>query len=176
MASKLPIVKQTAWLSIVPQMAILLFLIYLARISGFNKPLSIGLIAYLLMFYFLKFQIPKYHRRGIAFFKKESFAEAIPQFEKSYLFFKTNPWVDRFRFITLLSSSRMSYTEMALINMAFCYGQIGDGKKSIELYEKTLKEFPDSEIAKASLRMYEAAKNTTEYTAQGFGPNDGPHL
>jgi tetratricopeptide (TPR) repeat protein len=115
----------------------------------------------------LRFQIPKHHRRGIALFKKKSFSEAIPQFEKSYTFFKNNSWIDRFRFITFMSSSRISYTEMALINMAFCYGQIGDGKRSIELYEKALKEFPDSEMAKASLRMYEAARNTTEHPAAG---------
>lgn len=42
---------------------------------------------------------------------------------------------------------------------AFCYGQSGDGKRSKEFYEKTLREFPNSEIAKASLRMFESAKD-----------------
>jgi hypothetical protein len=48
---------------------------------------------------------------------------------------------------------------MALVNMAFCYSQLGDGLKSKELYEKTLIEYPDSQIAKTALSLYESAKN-----------------
>jgi hypothetical protein len=47
----------------------------------------------------------------------------------------------------------MSYKEMALNNIAFCYGQLGKGKLSKEYYEKTLDEFPESGIAKAGLRL-----------------------
>ncbi len=48
---------------------------------------------------------------------------------------------------------------MALLNIAFCYGQSGNGKRSKEYYEKTLREFSNSEIAKASLQMFESAKD-----------------
>jgi len=47
---------------------------------------------------------------------------------------------------------------MAMINMAFCYGQIGNGKKSKELYEKALEMFPESQMAKVALKMFESAK------------------
>jgi len=38
----------------------------------------------------------------------------------------------------------------------------GDGKKSKAYYEKTLAEFPDSEIAKTSLQMFQSAENITK--------------
>lgn len=166
MISKAPIVRQVAWLSIIPQLCFLLVLIYLAKRIGFENAIFGGVALFIMVIFIVRYQIPKHHRKGIAFFKKKSFAEAIPHFKESYEFFKRNAWVDRFRFLTLLSSSSASYTEMALLNMAFCYSQIGNGKASKELYELTLSEFPDSEIAKASVKMFESAKNITEPPAR----------
>jgi tetratricopeptide (TPR) repeat protein len=159
MASKSPIVRQVAWLSLLPQFALIVCIIVFARFIGFRNYVLAGAIIYLTISFLLRFGIPFHHRKGIALFKKGSFVEAIPFFEKSYTFFKRNVWIDKYRNITLLSSSRASYTEMALLNIAFCYGQSGDGKRSKEYYEKTLSEFPNSEIAKASLRMFESAKD-----------------
>jgi tetratricopeptide (TPR) repeat protein len=133
-----------------------------ARFIGFQNYVFAGAIIYLAISFLLRFGVPFHHRKGIALFKKDSFIEAIPFFEKSYAFFNRNKWIDKYRYITLLSSSRASYTEMALLNIAFCYGQSGDGKKSKEYYEKTLSEFPNCEIAKASLRMFESAKELAE--------------
>ena len=47
-------------------------------------------------------------------------------------FFKRYNWIDKYRFVVLLSLSRISYTEMALANIAFCHGQLGEGGKSKE--------------------------------------------
>jgi len=51
---------------------------------------------------------------------------------------------------------------MVLLNIAFCYGQSKDWKRSKEYYKETLTEFPHSEIGKASLRMFESAKELAE--------------
>jgi tetratricopeptide (TPR) repeat protein len=164
MASKKPIVKQVAWLSVIPQIAFLMAMIFLAGALGFQNAILPGVIIYLAISFPLRFGIPHHHRKGIALFKQGAFAEAIPFFEKSYLFFKKYSWVDRYRYVTLLSSSQISYREMALLNIAFCHGQSGDGKKSRDYYEKTLYEFPDSEMAKASLQMFQSAKDLAEPT------------
>ena len=158
----MPIVKQVSWVSLIPQIIILIALIYIARLLGFKNYDYIGIIFYIIFIYVLRFQIPKDHRRGIKLYKKHNFSEAIPFFQKSHDFFRKHSWVDKFRFITLMSSSRISYTEMALLNMAFCHSQIGNGKESKEIYVQVLKEFPNSEIAKASLRMFESVNENTE--------------
>lgn len=84
---------------------------------------------------------------------QQKFPDAVTYFENSYNFFNRNSWIDKYRFATLLSSSKMSYKEMALNNIAFCYAQSGNGVKSKEHYEKTLLEFPNSGIAKAGLNV-----------------------
>ncbi|MHB8061692.1 MAG: tetratricopeptide repeat protein [Ruminiclostridium sp.] len=43
--------------------------------------------------------------------------------------------------------------------MAYCYGQLGDGAKSKELYQKVIEQFPGSKVAESAMKMYDAAKN-----------------
>lgn len=92
------------------------------------------------------------------YFRNKKYDLAIDEYKKSYEFFQKYRWIDKYRALCLLSSSRISYSEMALANIAYCYGQIGEGTKSKEIYEQTLKEFPNSEIALAALKMYNSAK------------------
>jgi tetratricopeptide (TPR) repeat protein len=107
----------------------------------------------------LRYFVPKSHRIGMKMVNQQNFLEAVNHFENSYQFFKRNYWIDKYRFITLLSSSKISYQEMALNNIAFCYAQAGNGIKSKEFYEKTLIEFPNSGIAKAGLNIINAGEN-----------------
>ena len=88
--------------------------------------------------------------------RQQNFRDAIPFFEKSVDFFDKNSWLDKYRFVVLLSSSNMTYKEMGLCNIAFCYGQTGDGQKAKEYYEQTRKEFPENGLALAGLRMIDA--------------------
>lgn len=83
----------------------------------------------------------------------QNFNEAIAEFQKSYDYFSKNDWVDKYRFLTVLNSNKMSYREMALNNIAFCYGQLGDGENAKRYYQKALDEYPESGLAKAGLNM-----------------------
>lgn len=103
------------------------------------------------------------HRVGVGLVKSQRFEEAIPKFQDSLKFFDRYPWIDRYRSIVLMSPSAAGYREMALANIAFCYGQIGDGEQSRHFYEECLRRFPDSGLASSALRMLDAGKqeNTT---------------
>ncbi len=74
--------------------------------------------------------IPRAHRRGIRLSQTQQFEDAIRAHKESYEFFTRHSWLDRYRSITMMSPSSMSYREMALINIAFAYGQIGNGEKA----------------------------------------------
>jgi len=153
MSSKVPVIKQVAWISLLPQlivMGILLFLFYYfeARDFIFN-----GVVSYILLSLLLRTQIPKSHRKGIRLTRAQRFDEALLYFKKSLDFFSRYAWIDRYRYLVLLSSSSISYTEMAMVNIAFCYSQTGEGEKAKQWYEKTLEVFPDSSIAQTALRM-----------------------
>lgn len=158
MASSQPIVRQFSYFSLLPQILIIGIFYFICYMIGVYNPLSDALIIFLIISIVLKFLIPIHHRKGVRLFKKMQYLEAIEEFEKSYVFFKKHIWVDKFRSITLLSSSRISYIEMALANIAFCYSQAGNGNKSREYYQKTLQEFPESKLALSALKMYESAK------------------
>jgi ribosomal protein S17E len=51
---------------------------------------------------------------------------------------------------------------MALCNIAFCYSQISNGKKSEYYYNVTLKEFPNNNLAVAALNMMNSSKLRNE--------------
>jgi len=162
MSSGKPIVHQIAWISLLPQIALLLFLILLTSVLfGPSSPAPDFVILFYLLYPILsrKF-IAHNHRRGIKLFKTGAYAPAIQEFEKSYAFFMRHPWIDKYRFLLLLSSSKISYAEMALVNIAFCYSQMGDGDNAKLYYEKTLEQFPKSGMAKAALQMIASARNS----------------
>ncbi len=159
MSSKTPTIRQIAWISIIPQLAFMGLVILIWHFVYPENAVIHGAATYLIISYSLRSFIAKDHKNGMRNVKSGKFSEAIPDFEKSYNFFKQNNWIDKYRFLTLLSSSRMSYKEMALNNIAFSYGQSGNGEKSKEYYERTLVEFPESEIAKSALRLLNSMKN-----------------
>lgn len=159
MKSKVPVSSNINWLYVILQ--ILIFCFFIA-IFYFLVPEFFIFYAY--FFYFtlyivLKTQIPKYHRKGMSLVKKELFAEAIPFFKKSYDFFNKNNWIDKYRWITFFSASDWCYKEIALTNIAFCYGQLGNGTKAKEFYDLTLQHFPNNAIAITGLRMINSFQN-----------------
>lgn len=159
MSKSFPISRQISWIAIVIHL-LLIVLFFIISTIIFPGKINYSFIFFILISLLLKFSIASYHRKGIKLFKKGKYLEAIENFEKSYLFFKKNSWLDDYRFITLLSSSKISYKEIALNNMAFCYAQLGNGQKAKEFYEKTLTEFPNSGIAKAGINILNAGQNT----------------
>lgn len=164
MASGKPVVRQVAWLSIIPQLAVMIILIAVCSlwIRPYELAVCIAMVIYLSASLLLRNLIPHNHRRGIRLARSGNYEQAIGEYEKSYKFFSEHEWIDKYRFITLLSSGRMTYREMALLNTAYCYAQIGDGRRAKEYYEKTLQQFPDSEMAKSALRMLNAVSNINE--------------
>ncbi len=164
MASRKPIVRQTAWLSLIPQILFIgaLYIIYSFFIESKLFSIYLTLLTYLFLSITLRSSLSRYHRKGMTLVKKEKYEQAIEAFQKSYSFFSKYTWIDQYRFITMLSSSKISYREMALLNIAFCYSQIDNGKNSKDYYLKTIQYFPNSEVAKASLKMIRSIKNQNE--------------
>jgi tetratricopeptide (TPR) repeat protein len=112
-----------------------------------------AIIVYILLRFLLQSVVAKDHRRGIRKMQQHKFEEALDCFKRSADFFTKNSWIDRLRFITLLSSLKMSYREISLCNWAFCLSQLGRGEEAIALYQDILKQYPDNYLASTALRM-----------------------
>ena len=162
MASNVPIVRKIAWTSIIPQLLLIGILTYIFSLLDFADPFLLGALIYCIVAFGLKNLIAKNHRKGMRLIKQHKFADALPHFEKSVDYFTKNDWVDKYRFLTLLSSSKMTYKEMGLCNIAFCYSQTGGGQKAKQFYEQIIKEFPNNGLAIAALNMMDSFKEMKE--------------
>jgi tetratricopeptide (TPR) repeat protein len=154
-SSRIPILKQISIVSIAIQ--VLLFVILGAVFYQIDNRYYFiyAIVVFYILFLLLRFGIPRAHIKGVSLYKKGKYEEAIPYFEKSYEFFDKNKWIDKFRFVTMLSSSNISYREMALLNKAFCLAQTGKKKDAITAYKNVLVLFPDSKMAVSALSMLE---------------------
>ncbi|MGH7137545.1 MAG: tetratricopeptide repeat protein, partial [Pirellulales bacterium] len=124
-----------------------------------GRGVTVGAAVYLAYSIRSRIVIPRYHRRGIALVKQQQFADAIPLFRQSLEFFDRHAWIDRFRCVVLMSPSAVTYREMALANIGFCYSQIGDGDNARHYYAECLRRFPESGLARAALRMIGSGKS-----------------
>lgn len=142
MASKIPVIRNTNYLYFIPQAAILLLIILGLLFFGIEHYLILGFSLYFLLSIYLKVLVPKWHRKGIFFMKKGNLQTAILAFQRSYEYFQRYSWIDQYRAFTLFSTSQYSYSEMALMNIIWCFEQLGDKKNAVK-YHKLLKEkFP----------------------------------
>ena len=105
-----------------------------------------------------KWLIPHHHRRGIRLLRQNHYQEAISAFEESLEFCTRHNWIDTYRAITLMTPTASSFREMALMNIAFSYGQLGDGEKLKAYCERVLKTWPNNEVAHNTLNLIEASR------------------
>jgi len=115
----------------------------------------IGILIHVLYQAIIKILVEHPTTPGLKLIQERKFKEAISQFENAYQFYSRHKWIDQGRFVLLISSN-VSFREMALVNIAFCYSQIGNGNKSKEYYQRILAEFPDSSFAEVSLNAIKA--------------------
>jgi len=147
MSSTNPIIRRTAWISLIPQLAVMAVLIGVYYFAGARQFVMYGAFTYLALSFTLRNFVAAKHTQGVALIKRSQFSNAIPMFEDSYELFSSHPWLDKYRYLFMLSSSAVSYREMALSNIAFCYVRDGDLIRGKEYYEKALAQFPGSELA-----------------------------
>ncbi len=156
----LPTVRQISWIATIPQFAAIVVLVTLCCLAfGVSNGPLVGSGIYLVYSFGSRLLLVRDHKRGLILLNAGRFKEAIEAFEESYRFFSEHLWIDRFRSIVLMSPSAMTYHEMALCNIAFAYSQMGDGAGAEGYYRRTLDEFPENGLAKASLKMIESSKS-----------------
>lgn len=126
---------------IIPQIAVMLLLVLIFRLTALKGSEFIALAIYLLLSMYLKIIIPRSHRKGIFYLKKGEYEGAAYCFEQSLRFFTRFKWIDTYRAFTMLSISSLSYRKMAMINALYCYRQTGNTEKS-KKFEKLLAQTP----------------------------------
>jgi tetratricopeptide (TPR) repeat protein len=144
--------KKIAWYTVAPHLAILITLFVLTwRLflpNDFRHASIYGTLLYLFYSFGSKSFLLRHHQRGIYLTKLGSFQDAIAAFGLSYEFLEKYPWLDKYRCVTLLDSSAISYREMALVNIAYARAQLNQVAASLADYRRVLEQFPESKMAK----------------------------
>ncbi len=108
-----------------------------------------------------RYFLPCDHRRGVQLTRRQRWDEAQQAFQRSYDFFTRYSWIDRCRMIAMLSASRVSYREMALLNIATCQLQQKQVSEAKATYEHILEQFPDSPMAASALETIETVESAS---------------
>ena len=154
MKRKTPVVRELNWLMVAPLAIALLGCIGVAFLFvRDSSALMWGAISYLTYSYGVRYFIVKEHRAGIRATREGRHDQAIRHFQSSYEFFTRHAWVDRWRPLVLMSPSGASFREMALVNIAFCQGQLGRTADARASYTRAAQEFPGSPLATAALNL-----------------------
>jgi hypothetical protein len=107
---------------------------------------------YLIISYSIRFLlIPGSTFTGVSLMRQDRFEEAIPFIEKDINYYTERAWIDKFRFVLMISSSGRSFREISLCNMAYCLLQTGKVKECTALYESVLTQYPGNVVAKTQL-------------------------
>ena len=156
MSTRTTTVRQVSWTAVIPPLVALAAIAVATAIAGLPSGIVWGLGLYVAYALGARRLIAGRHRRGIALLKQRRYREATAQLQESFAFFDRHPWIDRLRCIVLMNPSALSYREMDLLNVAFCYAQIGDRKRARECYESCLARFPGNHLASTAIRALDA--------------------
>lgn len=160
MAKKnIPTERPIAWTALMPQLVLIAVIFAIAYSMKLKEPLLLMATTYLILSFGLKVVFLKNHNKGIKLTKEGKDKEAIAAFEKSANYFADHLWIDQYRAITLLSAAKQRYREMAFVNIGYCYLQLKDQEKAKEYYEKTLRDYPNNEMAKFGLKVIKGKEN-----------------
>jgi tetratricopeptide (TPR) repeat protein len=164
MSSKVPFVKQeTVWLAIIPHIIVIGILCMVYYQWDRRNYFVFGFITYLIIWYGLRtMAFPKEVHKSIRLIKEEKFGEAIPYIERSIEFYNKHLWIDKYRFLLMVSSSKRGIRESSICNLGFCLLQIGQVKAAKEVYEDILRQYPENTVAIIQLRTINAISNSTE--------------
>ena len=162
MSSNVPTVQSISWPSFLTVFAIVIAFLFGYEYIAKTDDIFNGVMIFCVIALVLRITIPRGHRKGMNALKQNDFESANAYFKDSVDYFTRNRWVDKYRVITVLSSSKMCFREMGLCNIAFCYSQTGQAEKAKVLYEEILEEYPDNGIAYYALNSINTFSNKAD--------------
>jgi hypothetical protein len=158
MSSKVPFVKkEIAWLSLIPRLLLLGLLCLVFYQFDKRTFFLYALIVHTAITYGMRrFAFPSVVHTSVALIKEAKFEEAIPYIKESIDYYDKHPWIDKYRFLLMISSSKQCIMELLLCNLAYCHLQIGDVGIAKLTYEEVLSRYPENPNARVQLQTINA--------------------
>ncbi|HYG16085.1 MAG TPA: tetratricopeptide repeat protein [Bacteroidia bacterium] len=156
------LIKKIEWKYVAFQILFVGILCLLFYLLNIKHPVLSGTLLYIVLSLVVRAFVLDDFRKGIQAVKKGQYKEAITYFENIYNYLNKNGWLDKYRFITLLTVSKIPVREMALLNIASCCKELGNNFKAKEYYNRVLTEFPGSIMAQTALNMLNSFNDKTD--------------
>jgi hypothetical protein len=162
MPSKVPFVKQeTIWLAIIPRFLFIAIMSMIYYQWDKRDCIVLGFVTYLIVWYVLRtIAFPKDVHKSIRLIKEGKLNEAVPYIERSIDFYTRHPWIDKYRFLLMVSSSKRGMRESSICNLGFCLLQTGNVSAAKEVYEDVLRQYPENTVAEIQLKTINAVANS----------------
>ncbi len=161
-----PLISHISWKNLLPQLTVATVLIlaanFLLPVRELAEAFAIGGGVFVLYSFGSRFLIASDNRLGLKALARQEYDSALEYFERSYAFFSRNEWLDRYRSITLMSPSRWSFREIALMNILTVHVRSKDFAAAREAARRVLEQFPQNQIAQSTYDMLMSG-----------GPDDG---
>ena len=152
-----PQINYISWKSVLPPLAVAAALIlaanFLLPVRDLAEAFVIGGGIFIVYAFGSRYFIASANRLGLKAVARQEYDAALEHFARSYAFFSEHEWIDRYRSITLMSSSMWSYREMALMNILTVHVRRKDFAAATEACRRVLDEFPNNQIAQSSYDM-----------------------
>lgn len=101
-----------------------------------RKAMLAGCLSYFILAWSLRFAFQKHHMNGMKLMQAKNYHKAAVAFQQSQNFFEKHPAIDKYRFLTMFSSSAIPYQQMALNNLGICYLYMGEDAKALDAFKK----------------------------------------
>ena len=115
---------------------LIIITIWWLLLQNLLEALMTGCISYLILAWTLRLTFQKHHRKAMKLMHIKNYSDAISAFQNSYDFFEKHPNIDKYRFITMFSSSAIPYQQMALNNIGICYLYMNENTKALDSFQK----------------------------------------
>lgn len=168
MSQRMPTVRQMNWIGIIPQILAIGLFTFIAHSTipelAWDHSLFYSAFAYFLLCRLMRGFFARDYIAGLKAYRAQQFETAIDHFKASHDFFTAHRGLDSWRSLLFGASSPNPYRIMSLSSAAYCYSQIGEGHKAIELHEQILREAPDCTLARVSLNMLQSTSDKSDAT------------
>jgi len=135
--------------------AVILFALWYLMLGTWQAALLGAVISFCVLGWGLRLFFQRHYRRGVQQMYQKDYAAAAKAFQESWDYYRSKPWIDKYCFLTMFSSSSIPYEEMSMNNLALYLLHQGKDKKALEIYKKLRAKNPDFPYIERSINEIE---------------------
>ncbi len=116
-----------------------------------------GMAVFWIWTYGARARFGRHHAAGARHIRRREYEQALACFARSEAYFAEHPRLDRWRALSVMSTSAASFHEMAMVAQGSCLIRLGRADEARRTYERVRELYPESPWADGALALLDAA-------------------